>query len=220
MGRMVAFVVVLVVVSGGATTVAGYGPLADVADELPGAGALPDWLEPGAGGADGGGGGDGSNGGGSGDGGAGGNDGGGDSSGSGDGGGDASGDDAGDGGGGTATAEGPPFAIQVAAVEECGRTCRDVTLRVTNRRDAAATGVTVIARMFAGKRADDGDKLWEGSADLGTLTAGETATVTRRIQLGFVDAGKVKNNDGWVTVRTEVTGDEAGATFVVEKQVA
>jgi len=214
MGRTVAVVVALVVASGGAATVAGYGPLADVADEVPGADTLRDLLGPGGGG-DAGGGGAGSDGG-AGGGGAGGNDGGGDSAGSGDG-----GADAGD-GGGTATAadDGPPFAIEVAAVEECGRTCRDVTLRVTNRRDEPAAGVTVVARMFAGKRADDGDKLWEGTAELGTLAAGETATVTRRIELGFVDAGKVQNNDGWVTVRTEVTGDDAGATFVVEKQVA
>ena len=40
------------------------------------------------------------------------------------------------------------------------------------------------------------------------------------VKLGFVDAAKVKNNDGWITVRTTVTAGDVEATYVEEKKVA
>lgn len=196
--------VLLVSVSIGVAGLTGYGPLAGV-DGAPGTDDLPDPV-----GQDGDGGG-------------------GDDGGSGGGGGGTSGGDGtsggGDGSGSAGTADddgdsGPPFDIVVTSIEDCGRTCRDVTLAVTNERNETATGVEVVARLFAGKRDDDGDELWEGTASLGTLDPGESVTVERRVELGFVDAGRVKNDDGWVTVRTTVSGTDARTTFVSEEQVA
>jgi len=113
---------------------------------------------------------------------------------------------------------GKPFAIQVVSIEKCGKTCRDVTLRVTNRRDRAQTGVAVDARIFAGK-GTDGERIWKDSADVGRLGAGESTTLTRRVKLGFGAALAVNDADGWVTVRTEVTAADASATFTERKNV-
>lgn len=198
MRMTVVVVAVLVVGTTGAAAAAGYGPLADVAADAPGVDEVRSALDAsggsGAQSQSSGGGGDGS--------------GGGSSGGSG-------GSDADSGGGSP-----PPFTIEVASIEECGKTCRDVTLRVTNERNATATGVSVDACIYAGKRDDDGDQLWHGRDTLGSLAPGESVTVERRVELGYVDAAKIKNNDGWVTVRTTVTGDDAEATFVSEEQVA
>lgn len=132
-----------------------------------------------------------------------------------------SGSDDGGGGGSAGTpTEREPFGIRIVSVEECGDTCRDVTIRVTNRLNESAGGVGIVSRIFAGKRGDDGDELWEGEAGLGTIGASSSVTVEKRVKLGYFDAAKVKNNDGWITVRTTVTSDDAEATYVEEKNVA
>ncbi|MGQ4555301.1 hypothetical protein [Halobellus sp. GM3] len=129
-------------------------------------------------------------------------------------------------GSGTATSDSsvdetptPPFAFTIENIEECGQTCRDVTSTLTNQQDATAEGVTVHTRIFAG-RGTDGDVIWNGDADVGTLAAGESFTTTRRVDLSFSEALKVQNNDGWITVQTTVDSADRTVTFTDERQVA
>lgn len=204
---VLAAVVVLVLASGAGATAAGYGPFADAAGDLPDpVGQIADGAPDASGGATGGTGDGGSDAGSAGDGGGG-------SGGDGDGAADSSSGDA----GATPTS---PFTTGVVSIEECGRTCRDVTLRVTNEQNETATGVTAEAVIFAGKSTDASDEVWSDGADLGTLEAGESVQVTRRVELGLMDAAAIKDADGWVTVRTTVQSDDARATFTEEKQVA
>ncbi|SFR89262.1 hypothetical protein SAMN05216559_0601 [Halomicrobium zhouii] len=135
----------------------------------------------------------------------------------------ASGDGAsGDGGTSDATAtatDTPPFTFAIGNIEECGRTCRDVTSTLTNRRDATADDVTVYTRIFAGN-GTDGDQVWQGSEDVGALDAGESYTATKRVELSYSDGYKIERNDGWITVQTTVETADQTVTFTERRQVA
>jgi hypothetical protein len=104
-------------------------------------------------------------------------------------------------------------------IEECGQTCRDVTSTLSNQQDATAENVTVHTRILAGQ-GTDGDVVWRGSEDVGTLPAGESSTTTRQVELSFADALKIENNGGWITVQTTVETADGSVTFTDERQVA
>jgi hypothetical protein len=113
----------------------------------------------------------------------------------------------------------PPFGFVVDDIEECGRTCRDVTSTLTSRRDTTAENVTVYTRILVG-RETDGDEVWRGTEDVGTLPAGESYTATTRVELSLADGLKIENSDGWITVQTTVETEDGAVTFADERQVA
>lgn len=125
------------------------------------------------------------------------------------------GDGGGSGGAATATPEPAPFGFQIDNIEECGTTCRDVTATLTNQREAAARDVTVTTRIYV-----ESEQIWEGSEDIGRLAAGESATTTERVEIGYFDAAKIQNNDGYITVETTVTTADGTYTFSGRRQVA
>ena len=112
----------------------------------------------------------------------------------------------------------PPFGFAIENIEECGQTCRDVTSTLTNQQDTTAEDVVVYTRIFAGQ-GTDGDVVWRGDADVGTLGPGQSYTTTRRVELGFQDALAVQNADGWITVQTTVETADRTVTFTEQRQV-
>lgn len=113
----------------------------------------------------------------------------------------------------------PPFAFRVDSMEPCGWTCRDVTSTMTNQQETAATDVTVSARIFVGREAG-GNVVWEGTEAVGTLDAGESYTVTRRVQLTYAEGFAIQQHDGWVTIRTTIVTADRTVTFTEQRQVA
>lgn len=113
-----------------------------------------------------------------------------------------------------------PFAFEVLRIEECGDTCRDVTAEVTNNQNEAATGVQVYTRIYAGNSSDSGDRVWEGTEDIGRLEAGESATSTRRVDLSYGEALEIQNEGGWITILTTVESDDVTITFKERRNVA
>lgn len=113
----------------------------------------------------------------------------------------------------------PPFGFAIDTIEECGQTCRDVTSTLSNQQDTTAENVTVHTRILAGQ-GTDGDVVWRGSEDVGTLPAGESYTTTRQVELSFADALTVENNGGWITVQTTVETADGSVTFTDERRVA
>ena len=117
--------------------------------------------------------------------------------------------------------EGQAFAFGVDSVEECGRTCRDVTATLYNERDEPASDVTASIRIYAGEDTTDADDtVWEETVDVGTLDASASATTTERIDLSLREALAVERRDGWVTIRTTVESAETTVTFRESRQVA
>lgn len=113
----------------------------------------------------------------------------------------------------------PPFGFAIDTIEECGQTCRDVTSTLTNQQDATAENVTVYTRIFVGQ-GTDGDEIWRGQEDAGTLSAGDSYTAEKRVELSLSDGLAVENNGGWITVQTTVEAEGQTVTFTDERQVA
>jgi hypothetical protein len=113
----------------------------------------------------------------------------------------------------------PAFGFTVDSVEECGQTCRDVTSTLENTGDESATAVTVYTRIYAGQ-GTDGDVVWAGTEDVGSLDPSATYTGTNRVELSLSGAAKVENGGGWITVQTTVQSDQRTVTFANERRVA
>lgn len=113
----------------------------------------------------------------------------------------------------------PPFGFTIDDIEQCGRTCRDVTSTLTNQQETTAEDVTVYTRIYVGN-GTDGDVVWEGTESVGTLEPSEPYTATRRVELSYSDALAVEQNDGWVTVQTTVQTADRTLTFTERRQVA
>jgi len=112
----------------------------------------------------------------------------------------------------------PAFDFTVDRIEECGRTCRDVTSTLTND-GAAATDVTVHTRIYAGN-GTDGDVVWEGRERVGTLEDGESYTTTERVGLSLADGVVIRSAGGWITVRTTIRADEKTVTTTRRRRVS
>ncbi|WP_410767019.1 hypothetical protein [Haloferax sp. DFSO60] len=142
---------------------------------------------------------------------------------SGDSGGSSSGSDSssGDGStsGGSNTDSGEPYRFTIKQIEECGQTCRDVTSTITNRKESKATGVTVYSRIFVGNSTDSDDVVWRGSEDVGSLSAGEAYTTTKRVELSYSEAFAVQQADGWITVQTTIETDNQTLTYKERRDV-
>ncbi|EMA28964.1 hypothetical protein [Haloarcula japonica] len=113
----------------------------------------------------------------------------------------------------------PPFAFSVDSIEECGRTCRDVNSTLTNQQNSPAADVTVYTRIYAGN-STDGDVVWEGSEDVGSLESEGSYTTTRRVDLSFGDAYAIEQADGWITIRTTVEAADRTVTLSDQREVA
>jgi len=107
------------------------------------------------------------------------------------------------------------FAYGVDTIEECGQTCRDVTATITNDGNGTAEGISVETNIYT-----DGDLIWEGGEEIGTLDASADYTSTQRVDLSFGDAAKVEDNDGWITIETIVRFDSGQEVITEERQVS
>lgn len=120
-----------------------------------------------------------------------------------------------------AAGENPPFSFVVDEIEECGQTCRDVTATLHNDMNQSASDVTVYTRIYAGQdNTDEGDLVWEGTDDVGTLNAESSHTTTKRVELSLQEARTVDQNNGWITIVTTIESDETTVTFKDSEQVA
>jgi hypothetical protein len=113
---------------------------------------------------------------------------------------------------------GDPFSFAVEQVEQCGRTCRDVTTSLVNRQSSEASNVTVRTRIYAGN-GTSGDPVWTGEERVGTLAAGASETTTKRVSLSLSDALEIERNGGWITVETTVRSDGETMTVVEHRDV-
>jgi len=109
----------------------------------------------------------------------------------------------------------PAITMQVRSIDSCGSRCREVTVALSNEGETAARDVRVETTMTT-----DGSLVWEGRSDIGRLPAGETATRTRTIEVGYVDAARIKANDGVIRIETTVRTASGTQTFTERRDVA
>ncbi|WP_224270157.1 hypothetical protein [Haloprofundus salinisoli] len=108
-----------------------------------------------------------------------------------------------------------PLRFSVGEIEECGTTCRDVTAQVKNTGNESVDDIDVAVRISA-----DDDEVWDGSVEVGSVGAAETQQQTIRVELGYMDAYKIKQNDGHITVKATVTTAEGTFEFTERRKVA
>ena len=106
--------------------------------------------------------------------------------------------------GSTTTESAPPFSFGIDSIEECGRTCRDVT---------------VYTQIYAGNSTSSDDQVWSGTEEVGSMEAGGSHTSTNRVELTFTEAREVQNKGGWITVVTTVETAETTVSFKDRRQV-
>lgn len=122
--------------------------------------------------------------------------------------------------GGSAGPSEPPYDLDVLGTEQCGNTCRDVTVRLTNNRNETATDLTVRTSIYAGNTTGEGARVWEGRNEVGTLEAGASTTATARVSLSYFEAIDVKRKGGWVTIVTTVESADVTRSFHERRKVA
>lgn len=111
-----------------------------------------------------------------------------------------------------------PFSFVINNIEKCGDTCRDVTATITNNQNTTATGVKVRSEIYTGDNYDN--KIWSGTSEIGELGAGESYTETKTVKLDYQDAYAVKQNDGWILIKTYIVTDDGTYVFKNERDVA
>jgi hypothetical protein len=103
-----------------------------------------------------------------------------------------------------------PVRMEVGRVDACGSTCRDVTAHLYNDGTADLTNVEVYTTIYAGD-----EIVWVDAERVGTVTAGDAYTTTKRVRVGPSEIVQIHSNDGSVTVETVIKFDQ-GSTVVTE----
>lgn len=116
---------------------------------------------------------------------------------------------------GTSASDDGPYAFTIDSVEECGSTCRDVTVTLENTAPETRRNVRVTTKVYA-----DEDLLWTGNESVGALSAGASHTTTKRVEMGLAGGMKIRSNDGYVTIVTVVRSDDGTTTFSERRTVA
>ena len=125
-----------------------------------------------------------------------------------------------DGGSSASTSTPPPYDFDVLRTENCGNTCRDVTMRLTNNRNASASDVVITTRIYAGNTTGENARVWEGRREVGTLEPGGSTTATERVSLSYFEALSIRQKGGWITIVTTVESEEVTRTFEERRKVA
>lgn len=111
--------------------------------------------------------------------------------------------------------ENPRFDFEIRKIENCGLTCRDVTVAATNTQSTTARNVEFVTQMYAGD-----DVVWTGNETFRRVEPGETKTATKRVSFSLFDAVEVRQNGGYVTAETNVTWDSGSESFAERRKVA
>lgn len=106
------------------------------------------------------------------------------------------------------------FDVTAVSIVECGTTCREATITVTNTGSADATNVRASVTATA-----DETLVWKTDETVGRLPADASVTRTRRLEIDLETALAIRENDRRVTVELLLTSDQRTERFVREEEV-
>lgn len=113
------------------------------------------------------------------------------------------------------TTDSAPLAHSIENITACGRTCRIMNATVRNDGNSTAENVTVHYKIYT-----DGDEIWTGSKDIGQMDANSSVPVQSRIEVSSGAGLKIQGNDGYVTIRANVTSEQGNIHAESRKKVA
>lgn len=117
----------------------------------------------------------------------------------------------------TPTQTGPiQFNVIDGEITKCGRACRTLDYVVQNTGTEAATGIVARIRVYTPDT--DGSKVYDNEQDIGDLDPNSEVEATKDIDTGLVDGNKIRNNDGEINIRMNLSCDQdATAEFVFDR---
>ncbi len=119
----------------------------------------------------------------------------------------------------TATTTPGPFDVSVDEITECGTACRTLDYTIQNRGDQDLTGIQARIRVYTPDT--DGERVYDDDQEIGDLAAGTQIEATKDIDVGLVDGQTIRDNDGDIDIRVNLSTNE-GVTqeFVFDEQLS
>lgn len=106
------------------------------------------------------------------------------------------------------------FDVDAELVGSCGERCRTVTANLTNTGNDTAENVTTVTTIETGAT-----EIWDREDEVGTLSANESVERTTDVNIGYLDAYRIVQNDGEITINTTVYWDGGNETFIENRTV-
>jgi len=110
------------------------------------------------------------------------------------------------------------FNVTDGEITQCGRACREFTYVVENRGTERATGIVARFRVYTPDT--DGEQVYDNEQEIGALDPNSRVENTKSIDVGLVDGNTIRNNDGDVDIRVNLSSDQgATAEFVFDREL-
>jgi hypothetical protein len=119
----------------------------------------------------------------------------------------------------TPTQTGPvQFNVIDGDIEKCGRACRTLDYVLQNTGTERATGIVARFRVYTPDI--DGEQVYNNEQEIDPLDPGTEVAATKKIDVGLVDGNTIRNNDGDIDIRVNLSSDQgATAEFVFDRQL-
>jgi hypothetical protein len=119
----------------------------------------------------------------------------------------------------TPTQTGPvQFNVIDGEITQCGRACRTLDYVVQNTGTERATGIVARIRVYTPDI--DGEQVYNNEQEIGSLDPNSEVEATKDIDVGLVDGNTIRNNEGDIDIRINLSSDQgATAEFVFDRQL-
>jgi nitrous oxidase accessory protein NosD len=104
--------------------------------------------------------------------------------------------------------------LQLRNITECGLTCRNVKYELKNPTSSPVSDLTADISINAG-----GETVLETEQAIGDVAAGETVTLTDRIEINQSQLTTILENDGKVTVEVQLRMGDATRTLTFDREL-
>jgi len=111
------------------------------------------------------------------------------------------------------------FNVIDGEITKCGTACRTFNYTVQNTGSEAATGVEARLRVYTPDI--DGEQVYDNTQEIGDIDPGTEVPAVKDIDVGLVDGNTIRNNDGNIDIRVNLSSDQgATAEFVFDRQLS
>lgn len=106
------------------------------------------------------------------------------------------------------------FILNIDNIEECGYRCREVRTTLINNGTKQATSVKVNVKIYTGN-----ELIWKDNKSIGTLKPNSPKIDTQQINVGIDDALKIQENNGWITIITNISSNQTNQQSITKEKI-